>query len=217
MSVGEASVCVSIVPLLFLYYSSIVPLVLGPRGETSPAPRHCLAPLSQLAAGSGAAFDPGPAEGAKDKLAGQSANQSVFGRSHPAARPAVPIIVAEEMQHPVYDIADQFALPSGMETAGLGNRFVQANEDFAVQTGLSRWFRVVEGYDVGRALMLQESLVEPGHLGRGNQVNAQIKASIGLRVPEQRLRDSSQVAQVHAPSAVAVAKSESAAHAASLG
>ena len=65
--------------------------------------------------------------------------------------------------------------------------------------------------------MLEESLVEPGHLGRGHKINAQIKAFIRLRVPKQRLRDSPQKAQVYAAGAVAVAKAESAAHASSLG
>ena len=65
--------------------------------------------------------------------------------------------------------------------------------------------------------MPQESLVEPGHLGRGYKINTEIKRSIGLRVVEQGLGDSPEEAQVHAAAGVAVAKSESAAQAGSLG
>src|ERR1035441_1339162 len=104
-----------------------------------------------------------------------------------------------------------------METASLGSRFVEANKDFPVQTRLIAWFCVVEGNNVGRALMPQENLVKPCHLGRGHQVNTQIKAGIGLRVAEQGLGDSPEEAQVHAAGGVAVAKSESAAQAGSLG
>src|ERR1035438_2418294 len=81
---------------------------------------------------------------------------------------------------------------------------------------LSYFFGVVEGNDIGRAFVLQEALVETGHFGGGDEVNAQIKASIGLRFPEQRLHDTPQQAQVDAASAVAVAKRQSAAHASAL-
>src|ERR1035441_2878043 len=145
MNMGEASVQVSFVPLLILYYSFVVPLVLGPFGESIYAPCHCLTPIAQLTEGSGAASTWRSAEGAEGKLAGQSANQSVFGRFHPPSRAAVPIIVAEQMQHAVHDIADQFALPSCVETASLVHRFVEADKDFPVQARLVVWFHVVEG------------------------------------------------------------------------
>src|ERR1035441_10159220 len=85
MNMGEASLQVS-----------FVPLVLGPFGESIYAPCHCLTPIAQLTEGSGAASTWRSAEGAEGKLAGQSANQSVFGRFHPPSRAAVPIIVAEQ-------------------------------------------------------------------------------------------------------------------------
>src|ERR1017187_7321129 len=107
MSMGQASLQVSFVPLLILHYSSIVPLVLGPFGESIYAPCHCLTPIAQLTEGSGAASTWGSAEGAEGKLAGQSADQCVLGRFHPPTSAAVPIIVAEQMQHAVHHIRSE--------------------------------------------------------------------------------------------------------------
>src|ERR1017187_9790078 len=121
------------------------------------------------------------------------------------------------MQHPVHDIADQFALPGGVEAVSLTQRFVKADKDLPVQTALSKWLRVVEGDHVGRAFVLEKGLIETGHLGRGDEVNTQIKALDAWRVSEQRLHYSTQQAHVDSASAVAVAKGESAAQAASLG
>ncbi len=80
-----------------------------------------------------------PAEGAKSKLPGQPADQIVLRGFHAHTGLGSPIIVAEQMQHPMNDIAHQFTLPGGAETAGLAHRFIHANEDFPVQEGgLSR-------------------------------------------------------------------------------
>ena len=95
------------------------------------------------------------------------------------------VIVAEQMQNAVNQIADDFGGPGGAEATGLVDGFVHANENFAVQIG-SRFgvpsfaFRVVEGDDVGGAAVLEKDLIESRHFRRGYQIYSQLGA-VNLR------------------------------------
>jgi hypothetical protein len=60
------------------------------------------------------------------------ADQSVFRRFHFLPSPASNVVVAEQVQHAVNDVAHQLALPGRVETARLGHRFVQTDKDFTV-------------------------------------------------------------------------------------
>ena len=60
-------------------------------------------------------------------------HQRIFGGFHELTRLRVPVIVAEQVQHAVNDVADQFALARGVESAGLDQCLVQADDDFTVQ------------------------------------------------------------------------------------
>jgi hypothetical protein len=166
------------------------------------------------------------AQTAEVKLAGQTANQGVFGLFHLPTCPGVQVIVTEQVQYPVNDIADQLTLPGGVELVGLGYRLVEANKDFPVQQGktvfspvqsrhdsgacngkerrLSCSFGVVKGDNIRRASVLQESPVEAGHLGRGYKIDGQIEAAIVPAFLKQRLHDLTQKAQVHPVKAMVI-------------
>jgi hypothetical protein len=192
--------------------------------------RHLIAAQLSACDSSGVASGPGPAECAEAKLASQSSNESIFCGFHTPPRLGIPIIVVEQMQQPVNDVADQFALPGGVEAASLAHCFVKADDDFAVKLsrtsvlsipngGAGRggaWpagplpcpFRVVKGDHIGGAFVSQESLVEARHLGRGYEANRKIEAAIAPRYFEQGSRDPPQEAQAHIKIRVSVVQVE---------
>jgi hypothetical protein len=67
------------------------------------------------------------------ELLRRGAEQAVFFALHAATGGGLEIIVAAEMEEAVNDVADEFALPGGVELAGLLHGVVQTEEEFAVQ------------------------------------------------------------------------------------
>jgi hypothetical protein len=65
------------------------------------------------------------------KLFGKTAQQTVFLTLHFVPRRNAMVIVAEQMQNTVDDVAHDFRLPIRLELLCLQNRVVNANEKFA--------------------------------------------------------------------------------------
>jgi hypothetical protein len=91
------------------------------------------------------------------------------------------VIVSEQMQDAVDEVADNLGLPGGAKALRLQNGFVHADEEFPGDFGSGVWglgsgvskFRVVEGNYVGGAFMLEKLLVDAGHFRRGDEGEAE--------------------------------------------
>jgi hypothetical protein len=139
------------------------------------------------------------------------------------------VVEALQVEDSVDEVAEEFGLPGCAETAGLGESFVHADEDIAVESVADRrWemgdgrgrgrgqraggrlsgFGIVEGDDVGGALVLEESLVEARHFRGGDKANCQVVALDSQKVMEEGFGNFTKVAQVQWARALAILNAE---------
>jgi hypothetical protein len=77
------------------------------------------------------------------------------------------------MEHAMDEVAGEFGGPGEAEAAGLDDGLGRAEEDFAVEVQGGIEFTVIEGDDVGGAVMVEPAAVESDHLGEGEEVQAE--------------------------------------------
>ena len=87
----------------------------------------------------------------------------MLGAFHAPARERRPIVVAVKMEEAVDEITGQFELPGGSKSGGLRDGFGETQVDLTVKSARVRRglleLGMIEGNDVGAALMLEKLLV----------------------------------------------------------
>ena len=155
------------------------------------------------------------------EAAGQLPEKTIFGPLHFATLPRAPVIEAAQVEDAVDDIADQFGLPGGAEAAGLRCGLIHANDDVSVQrgggigratrqraAGRPRLLAVIEAEDIGGAGMMQECLVQAGHLGRANQQKAEVKIIQSHQAAQERRCNPARQGQIEAAGSLPAAQGE---------
>lgn len=89
---------------------------------------------------------------------------------HPQARRHLVIVVAQQMQDAMNEVAQQFRLPRRAKPPCLAKCLLHAHADFPVQPGggmhrTGAGVRIVEGDDIRHARVPQVGFVQPRDLG----------------------------------------------------
>src|SRR5436309_12795013 len=110
-------------------------------------------------------------------------------------------------------VTDHLALPARAKPARLPHGLVHTNKEFPAERpspmGRLNRFVIIESNHVSRSLVPQESLVEPGHLRRRHEINAQIKILCLQQVIKKRPGHPPQQPQIHRPPMLAVVQGKS--------
>ena len=97
------------------------------------------------------------------KFPGELSNQAILLSLHHPSFRRRSIVIPNEVERSVDEIANQFLLPSGAEFTGLPSGFCHAQEDLALNPASGTGFGVVKGDHVGWSGMLQVRRVQASH------------------------------------------------------
>jgi hypothetical protein len=104
---------------------------------------------------------------------------TIFLALHPGSRAFILVIVPQQMQHPVHEIAADFILRGGLEPGGLFGGHLRTNENLAGQAGPGGILRRagkrddVRGPGMGKVL-----LMDTCHPGGSQELEIQIAGAI---------------------------------------
>ena len=163
-------------------------------------------------------------ESVEVEAACEFAEQAVFLAFHLAAPARRLIVVAEQVENAVDDVARQLQLPGGAKAARLEDGGVKVQEQLPMERwpGCARAARgevhrrprpaghrrgliaVVKREDIRRAGVAKEGFVHAGHLRRGQEAEAEVEVVEAEQAAEERRSDTPEEPPVHGPRALAV-------------
>ena len=146
------------------------------------------------------------------ELTREGAQQSVLGAFHPAAQRGRLVIVPEQMEDSVDEVADQLRLPISAEPPGLAEGFVGAEEKLSLHCGLRiadcglgrLGLRVVEGDYVSASGVVNELFVQTGHGWVSEQGYFEVVGGQSEQVVEQGAGDSAEQPEIHPAGALVI-------------
>src|SRR5205823_4435944 len=131
------------------------------------------------------------------QLPRQQAHQAILLALHEAPGDGLQIVVAAQVESAVDEVANEFGLPGGAKLASLSEGRIDTNKNFTVQpsgSGFSLgiaaggqfagrrtrptpaaggerggWPAVIEGEDIGAAVVVEELPVHTAHFGRPHE------------------------------------------------
>ena len=109
---------------------------------------------------------------------GEGSNEEVLPTFHATACGGFEVILAAQVQETVHDITSEFLLPTGLELGGLGDGIGDGDEEFAVEP--VRGGAVVEGDDIGGALVTKKIPVQAAHFVGADEVDSDFGVAVKL-------------------------------------
>jgi len=125
------------------------------------------------------------------------------------------VVVAEQVQEAVNGIADEFRLPGRSEAAGLGDGFIHADEEFAMngspaEAGCGRsQVQIVKGDDVSGAGVAKVSFIDARHFSRAHEIDSQFSLVELQQFSQQCTDDLAELTDIDWPRALAVGDGQS--------
>lgn len=83
------------------------------------------------------------------------------------------VVVTDEVEEAVDRVTEEFVGPAGAEAASLAEGHIGAEEQFAMELEVIAGIAVIEGDDIGGALVLEEGRVEADDFGLWDEVESE--------------------------------------------
>lgn len=109
---------------------------------------------------------------ARRHVFGEAPKQEMFAALHATSGHRFQVVLARKMEQAMDDVSSQLGLPRGVKGLGMRDRIGDGDEQFPDKTALAG--SLVEGDDVGGALMLEKPLVDARHFADADQVDGNV-------------------------------------------